>query len=129
MVLDKGHRDVFVGIEHRLRGDRLAETRNKESKRYKIEVDDARATRESEVVFVDVANHLTSAAQVDAVEFDSLEVNEVRIVEVWVKCHQWMHVFAVYFSHSEGWTVLNEELMENPAQASGQHETPLDYSL
>ena len=118
MGLDEGHHDVFVGIEHRLRGDRLAETLNKESKRYKITADDARTAKDSEVVgmeisegvFVD-ANHLTSAAPVDGVEFDGLQVNEGRIAEAWVKCHQRIHVFAVYSWHSEGWTTRSEELV------------------
>ena len=50
MVRDKGHHDVFVGIEHKLRGDELIEMLNKASKRYKIAADDVRATKDSEVV-------------------------------------------------------------------------------
>ena len=63
-------------------------------------------------MFVDVANRLTSAAPVDGVEFDSLEVNEGRIAEAWAECHQGMHVFTVYFSHSEGWTTRSEGLVK-----------------
>ena len=120
MGRDKGHHDVFVGIEHRLRGDELVEMLNKASKRYKIAAGDARATRESEVVgveisggvFVDVANRLTSAALVGGVKFDGFEENDGRIAEVCVKCHQGIHVFAVYFWHSEGWTTRSEELVK-----------------
>ena len=118
MGRDKGHHDLFVGIEHRLRGDELIEMLNKASKRYKIAADDVRAIKDNEDVgmeisggvFVDVANRMTSAALVDGVEFDSLEVNEDRIAEAWVKCHQGMHVFTVYFWYSEGWTTRREEL-------------------
>ena len=63
-------------------------------------------------VLVDVAKHMTSAAPIDSFEFDSLEVNGGRIAEAWVKCHQWIHVFAVYFWLSERWTTRSEELVK-----------------
>ena len=117
----KCHHDVFVGIEHRLRGDELVEMLHKASKRYGIAADDVRAAKDSEVVgmeisggvFVDVANRLTSAGPVDGVEIDSLEVNESRIAEAWVECHQGMHVFTLYLWHSEGWPTRSEELVKS----------------
>ena len=98
---------MFVGIEHRLRGDKFAETLDKESKRYKITTKDSRATKEGEGVgmqisggvFAAVANRLTSAAPVDGGKGDSLEENEGRIAEEWVKCHDGLHVFSVFFHH------------------------------
>ena len=79
MECNKGNHDVFVGIEHRLRGDKFAETLDKESKRYKITTNDSRATKEGEDVgmqisgggFAAVANRLTSAAPVDGGKGDS----------------------------------------------------------
>ena len=67
MEFVKGNDDVFVGMEHRLRGDKPAKMLNKESKRYNIAGDDTKATKEAEDVgmhisggvFVAVANHLT----------------------------------------------------------------------
>ena len=87
---------------------------NKEWKLYKIAADDARATKEgkdvgvqiSEGVFVTVANHFTSAAPVDGGKVDSLEEIEGRIADAWVKCHDGIHVFVLYFWRSEGRTVL-----------------------
>ena len=104
----------------RLRGDKFAETLDKESKRDKKTTKDSRATKEGEDVgmqisggvFAAVANRLTSAAPVDGGKGDSLEENEGRIAEEWVKCHDGLHVFSVFFQHSEGWTMRNEELMK-----------------
>ena len=50
MEFDKSNHDVFVGMEHRLRGDKLAGMLNKESKRYNIAADGARATKEGDDV-------------------------------------------------------------------------------
>ena len=93
---------------------------NKESKRYNIAAGDTQAAKEaedvgahiSEGVFVAVAWQITLPLRHLVAKFDSLEENGGTIAEQWVKCHEGIHVFAVYFWHSEGWAVRTEELMK-----------------
>ena len=43
---------------------------------------------------------------------ESVEEHEGIIVQVWMNCEGELHIFAVYFWHSEGWTTRNEALLE-----------------
>ena len=59
MEFDKSNHAVFVGMEHRLRGDKPYEMRNKESKRYTIAADDARGTKECENVGIQISGGIS----------------------------------------------------------------------
>ena len=54
--------------------------------------------------------------------------NDGRCAEARVKCHEGQHVFAVYFWHSEGWTVCNEELMKAVLRRVAITKNLFDYS-
>ena len=56
-------------------------------------------------------NHLTSVVTTNGVQVESLVQNEGRITEAWMKCPEGRHVSAVYFWHTERWSVKTEELM------------------
>ena len=56
-------------------------------------------------------NHLTSVVTTKGVQVESLVQNEGRITEAWMKCPEGRQVSAVYFWHTEGWSVKTEELM------------------
>ena len=43
---------------------------------------------------------------------ESTRGNEGRIAQAWVNVRREMHIFSVYFWHSEGWTSRNEALLE-----------------
>ena len=82
-------------------------------------------------VFVAVANHLTSAAPVDGGNVDSLEEIEGRIADAWVKCHERMHVFVLYFWHSEGRTVLKRvaNTKSHRTKACDANTEPRDFQF
>ena len=109
-------------MEHRLNGDEPSEMLNKESKRYTIAADDARGCKGSRrcgyayfgrgFCCCGMANHLTSAAPVDGGKVRQPGREWRHNCRTLGQCHEGIHVFAVYFWNSEGWTVRTEELMK-----------------
>ena len=62
-------------------------------------------------VMVAVANHHTAVVSTGGGEMESEEESEGIISELWVECQERLHIFVMYFWHSEGWSMRNEEVM------------------
>ena len=119
----KGKCDIFFGIEHRMRKEEVEEQFNKEAKQgWTFAADAARITDErarsedrkhtSRGVFVAVDSNLGAVVGAEEEAIASIPGNEGRIAQAWVNVRGGLRVFSVYFWHSEGWTPMNEALLE-----------------
>ena len=119
----KGKCSFFFGFEHRLTKEEMEEQFNRESKEgWKFAADAARITGEkagsedrkhtSGGVFIAVDSNLGAVVGEEEGAVESIPSNEGRITQAWVNVRGGMRIFAVYFWHSEGWTLRNEALLE-----------------
>ena len=134
---DRKRHDIFVGVEHRLRREKLQDNFNKLCRKgYTVAADAARSTSEgqettlhtSEGVFVADATHLASVVDAKGRKVEQLECNEGRVEEMWIKCREGIHILIVYLWHSEGWSVRNEALMSNWIISFDANMEPNDFA-
>ena len=59
-----------------------------------------------------VDSNLGAVVEAEEVAIEWIPGNEGRIAQVWVNVRGGLHVFSVYFWHSEGWTPRNVALLE-----------------
>ena len=116
----EGKRDIFFGMEHRLRKEEMEEQFNKEAKEgWRLEADPAGLTDEnadgtedrkhtSGGVLVAVDSNLGAIVGAEEGAIDSIPGNEGRLAQTWVNLRGGLRVFLVKIWHSEGWTPRNE---------------------
>ena len=111
----KGKCDVFFGIEDRSRKQEMEQQFNREAKegwRFAADmavITDERASSEdrkhtSGGVFVAIDSNLGAVVGAEEGAIESILGNEGRIAQACLHVRGGLHVFTVYFWHSEGWT-------------------------
>ena len=74
-----------------------------------------------------VKTEVASVIDTGGGKVESLLVNEGRTAQIWITCNGGLHMFAVYFWHSEAWRARSEALMQ--AVVTNTRDTRIRDSL